>query len=126
MARHYKKWAEHSSRWQRQARKEGLTPQRWDGWLKLSPSTRNETNPRKYAAGQSVAQQRRERKEQLAAQRIASATPRGSRPSVIQRNVKRMSDTDLEWTLKASGKDIRQRASQKSVTGYPSNPWWYR
>jgi hypothetical protein len=124
VARHYKKWEEHSPRWQREARKGGLTPQRWNGWLKLSEKTRKETDPRKYAKGQTVAAQRRERKERDAAARIKSVSKR-SRISTIQRNVSRMKEDDLDWTLKATPEQIRKKASQKHVPGYAVNPWWY-
>lgn len=125
MARHYKKWEDHSPRWQREAKKSGLTPQRWNGWLKLSDKTRKETDPRKYAAGKTVAAQRRERNEQLAAKKIAASGSRKARTSVVIRNVGKMTDADLQWTLKATSAQIRERASQKHIAGYATNPWWY-
>jgi len=103
-----------------------MTPQRWNGWLKLSDKTRKDSDPRKYAAGQSIAAQRREKKQQEAVKKVRAANPQAARTSVIQRNVQKMSDKDLEWTLKASPQQIRERASQKHVQGYATNPWWYR
>lgn len=104
-----------------------MSPKRWNGWLKLSEKTRKESDPRKYAAGKSIAAQSRERKESLAAKRIKQAVPNG-RTSVINHNVQRMTDKDLDWTLKASPKDIKSRASNKTYkTNYGgTNPWWYR
>ena len=126
MARHYKKWEDHTPRWQREQSRKGLSQKRWNAWLKLSEKTRKTTDPRQYASGKGIADQRRERKIQQAVARIRSATPQSARTSVIQNNVRKMSDKDLEWTLKASPKSIRQRASNKHVQGYPTNPWWYR
>lgn len=126
MARQFKKWADHSPRWQRDATRQGLIPQRWNRYQKLSENTRKSTDPRKYAAGQSVAQQRKEGRLQQAAQKIRDAAPVTSRKSVIERNVKRMTDKDVAWTLKATPDKIRNRAGQKHVAGYHTNPFWYR
>jgi len=125
MARYYKKWEDHSRRWQRENSRKGLDKNRWNSWLKLSDQTRKQSDPRKYAAGKSIAAQRREKKEQLAAQRIKDAAMRTARTSTINNNVHRMTDSDLDWTLKASKNAIRNRAAQKNVPGYARNPWWY-
>ena len=124
MARHYKRWEDHSPRWQRQAKREGLTPQRWNGWLKLSDKTRKETDPRKYAAGVSVAGQRVERKREAAVNAIRKAMGLRQRKSVIENNVNQMKESDLDWTNKATARQIRQRAAMKKVPGYTRNPWW--
>src|SRR5689334_12368755 len=125
MARHYKKWEDHSQRWQREQSRKGLDKRRWNAWLKLSDSTRKHSDPSKYAAGQSIAAQNRERKEREAVKKIKSAATRHARSSTIVHNVHRMTDADLDWTLKASPNAIRKRASMGKVTGYPKNPWWY-
>lgn len=125
MARYYKKWEDHSPRWQREQSRKGLDQSRWNAWLKLSDNTRKQTNPSKYAAGQSIAGQRRERKEKEAAKKIEASATRKGRSSTIAHNVKRMTDADLDWTLKASPQAIRKRASMAKVYGYPKNPWWY-
>jgi hypothetical protein len=126
VARYYKKWEDHSPRWQREQTRKGLSKNRWNAWLKLSDKTRKATDPSQYASGKSIADQRRERKIQQAVQKVKSANSQAARTSVIQRNVRKMSDKDLDWTLKASPKQIRERASKKHVQGYPTNPWWYR
>lgn len=126
MARHYKKWEDHSPRWQREQSRKGLDKKRWNAWLKLSEKTRKASDPRDYAAGKSISNQRRERKEREAIRKIKGISFTG-RTSVIIRNVKKMSDSDLEWTLKASDKQLRMRAGDRAVKtqygGY--NPWWY-
>lgn len=126
MARHYKRFEQHSQRWQREARKEGLTPQRWNGWLRLSDKTRKETDPRKYAAGHGIAAQRVERKQQLAERAIMRAAGNRGRKSSVHRNVGKMREGDLDWTIKTGPENIRKRASLKSVPGYAFNPWMYR
>ncbi len=123
MAR-YKRWEDHSDKWKRQATKEGLTASRWNGWLKLSAKTQKESDPRKYAAGQSVADQRNETKRGRAVEAIKRAMGVRQRESVIKANVARMSANDLDWTIKATPGQIRNRAGQKNVSGYQRNPWW--
>lgn len=128
MARHYKKWSEHSTRWQREQSRKGLDKKRWDAWLKLSEKSRKDTTPQAYSAGKSVANQRRERKEQLAVIRIKTATRGNSRTATIVRNVSRMTEKELDWTLKASNSQIAKRAGNKTLKGEGggNNPWWYR
>jgi len=128
VARHFKKWEEHSPRWQREQTRKGLDKKRWNAWLKLSDKTRKVSDPVKYASGSSITNQRRERKEQQAADKIRSVGGTNVRSSVVYRNVKRMTETDLNWTLKASHSQIVGRAGDKTVkTRYGDvNPWWYR
>jgi hypothetical protein len=125
MARYFKKWDDHSPRWQREKSRKGLNKNRWDAWLKLSDTTRKQSDPRKYAAGQSIAEQKRERKEREAVKKIESAATRKGRSSTVAHNVHRMTDADLDWTLKASPEAIRKRASMSKIVGYIKNPWWY-
>ena len=125
MARHYKKWEEHSARWQREQSRKGLSKGRWDGWLKLSDKTRKTSDPFKYASGQPIAAQRRERKERAAYDKIRQSSSRTARLSTIRNNVRKMSDADLDWTIKASPQAIRNRASKAKINGYHRNPWWY-
>ena len=125
MARHYKKWEEHSPRWQRENSRKGLDKSRWNAWLKLSNTTRKQSSPSKYAAGQSIAGQTRERKENEAVKRIQAAASRKARSSTIAHNVHRMTNADLDWTLQASPQAIRKRASMAKMSSYPKNPWWY-
>lgn len=127
MARHYKKWEEHSPRWQREQSRKGLDKKRWNAWLKLSDKTRKVTTPNAYAAGKSVANQRLEGKIKRATEKMLTVQFE-VRPAVVRRNVARMSEKDLDWTLKASAKAIRMRAGDKSVKNRynGSNPWWYR
>lgn len=126
MARRYKRFEEHSERWQKQARKEGVDPKRWNSWLKLSDNTRKATDPRKYGSGHTVSAQRIERKRALVERKMNDARLGIGRKAVVRHNVGRMLEKDLDWTLSASGQSIRKRASLKHVTGYDSNPWWYR
>jgi hypothetical protein len=123
----YKKWEDHSPRWQREQTRKGLDKKRWNNWLKLSAKTQKQSDPIKYASGKSISDQRRERKEREAVKRIKAVTF-DSRTSVVVRNVSRMSDADLDWTLKASPKQIKAKAGDKALKGRYGgvNPWWYR
>jgi hypothetical protein len=59
MAAQVKRFKDHSARWQREARKKGIDPAKWDRWRSLSPKVRKATNPAEYASGQSVRTQLR-------------------------------------------------------------------
>lgn len=127
MARFYKKWEDHSPRWQREQSRKGLDKKRWNAWLKLSEKTRRTSSPESYAAGKSIANQRREAKVQATIKKMIAAT-QAARLSTIKRNVNRMSDKDMDWTLKATTAAIRIRGADKSVKSQYGgvNPWWYR
>lgn len=126
MARYYKRWEEHSTRWQREQSRKGLDKKRWNAWLKLSNKTRKETSPNAYAAGKSVANQRRERKEIQAAKRIKAASRYKSRQASVERNVSKMTEQELDWTIKATDRQIRVKAGDKKLKGQRGgNPWWY-
>jgi hypothetical protein len=117
-----KSWDDHSDRWKRQAKREGLTPGRWNRWLRLSPKTRKETNPREYAKGESVPRQRRTKLEKGVIERLNQF--RGIRKSTVQHNVESLADKDLKWLNNAPVDDIRERAGRKRFSG-TSNPWFY-
>lgn len=59
MAAQVKRFKDHSARWQREARKKGIDPAKWDRWRTLSPKVRKATNPAEYASGQNVRTQLR-------------------------------------------------------------------
>jgi hypothetical protein len=59
MAAQVKRFRDHSARWQRDARKRGIDPAKWDRWRTLSPKVRKATNPVEYATGNTVRSQLR-------------------------------------------------------------------
>lgn len=126
MARYYKKWEEHSPRWQREQTRKGLDKKRWNAWLKLSDKTRKVTTPDAYAAGKSVANQRVEGKIRRAIEKMLKIQF-NTRPATVVKGVRSMSEKDLDWTLKASERSIRGRAKDKSIKNRYGgrNPWWY-
>jgi len=123
VARHYKRYEDHSERWKKQAQRDGITPERWNGWLRLSNKTRENTNPRSYGAGISIATQRVERKRELARKAMYRARKNVGRASYIDNNVRLMTEKELDWTISASTQQIRLKAQQKSVPGHGFNPW---
>lgn len=125
MARSYKRWEDHSPRWQREQSRNGLDKKRWNAWLKLSEKTRRTSDPVKYAAGTSVASQSRERKEATVVARLMKMSHK-ARLATIKAQVQRMTSKDLDWTLKATDGQIAARASRRKIDGYIRNPWWYR
>lgn len=126
MARYYKKWEEHSPRWQREQTRKGLDKKRWNAWLKLSNKTRKVTTPDAYAAGKSVANQRLEGKIRRVIDKMMNVQF-DVRAATVRHNARNMSEKDLDWTLKASPKAIRARAGDKSIKSKYGgrNPWWY-
>lgn len=126
MARHYKKWEDHSPRWQREQTRKGLDKKRWNNWLKLSEKTRKASDPSDYAAGKSIADQAKARKLDAAFKKLIALKPAGRPTAFIRRNVERMTEKDLNWTIKATPDQIRARARQKNIPGYVRNPFWYQ
>lgn len=120
-----KRWDDHSAKWRRQAIIDGLSKARWDAWFNLSPSARKDTDPRRYAAGQSVAQQRRSTIENAVTDKMLSLSAESSERT-IRKGIAEMSSRQLRWTLKADAHRIRRRATQGPSDTTTRNPWWYR
>ena len=118
-----KRWDEHSERWKRDALKSGLTPARWNAWFKLSPKSRKTTDPRKYAKGESVAQQRRKAAEQAAYANILNRIPY-ARPGTVKLGIKAMTAAQLRRAATVDRTGIVIAAARK--TGAARNPFWYR
>jgi hypothetical protein len=113
----WKSWGDHSDRWKKNARREGLDPNRWNRWRRLSPKTRKDTNPRNYAKGESIARQKRSKLEENVIKRMKENP--FARDSTIRHNVEKLTNRDLHWAEKASGEALRHRAAG-------SSSWWYR
>ncbi len=119
-----KRFEDHSARWQRQARKDGLDARRWNAWLKLSASTRKTTDPRQYAAGVGVSQQRTERARAAVLARFQNIFPKG-RTSTMRMSIAQMNQRQLRQALTDPPSRIQSRAKRKPAPG-DYNPWWYR
>lgn len=124
-----KKWSEHSVRWQRTARREGLSQRLWDRWLRLSARTRRRTNQRSYAAGKTVRTQILAPRRSEAVKKLAQAHGGGARLITIERGVKLMTAADLNRVMRMTigqlGIYAARRAAEPVPAGY-MNPWWYR
>ena len=120
-----KRWDEHSARWRREAQRDGLSRSRWDGYFKLNPKTRRQTDQREYAKGETVAKQRRVKAETAAINAMRLAHPHG-RNATMKRGIELMSMRELRWTSKASLLLLVVRAAQKPTNQRLRNPWWYR
>jgi hypothetical protein len=81
MAAQVKRFGDHSKRWQREARKKGIDPKKWDRWRQLTPKSRKVTNPADYGSGETVRHQIRKALLDAAVSRVADAhnTQRGAR-----------------------------------------------
>jgi hypothetical protein len=118
-----KRWDDHSPRWKREAVKQGLSKQKWDSWLKLSEKSKKIAAPREYAAGKSVAEQRRAKIETDVVEHMQATV--GGRIGTVRAGAAIMTSEQLRWTLKASAKQIRHRARTYKVSAGQRNPWWY-
>lgn len=118
-----KKWDDHSERWKREQTKKGLSKSKWDSWFKLSPKSKKVADPYKYAAGQSVAEQRVTKARAAALANMRRHFPQG-RIGTMKLGIDQMTSEQLRWTATASGARMRKRASAKPGTGQ-RNPWWY-
>lgn len=119
-------WEEHSRAWRAKASAQGMTRQKYNAWLHLSPETQKRTSQREYAAGKNVPQQRREKLERDALTNMLRAASGQARPSFVKKNISKMSNDELQWTIRATPNQIRYRAAKKNVPGHATNPWWYR
>lgn len=122
-----KPFRSHSERWQREAIRDGVDPKRWDRWTELSEKSRANSDPRKYAQGQSVPAQQRELKVSDLSAKINQAMPNiGDRTA--GRIAKRLPSRELNKLAKMDPNKrpayIRKRAAMRPEPGQ-SNPYWY-
>jgi hypothetical protein len=123
-----KTFEQHSERWQREARRDGITPSRWNRWIRLSDKTRRATDPRKYAQGESVAKQRLNTKREQAAAKILSVFKDSARAAAVRRGVQSMSTTQLNGVLRRDGSKLVEHVRQQARKNIPGqrNPFWYK
>ncbi len=117
-----KRFEEHSPRWQREQRRAGIDPKRWNQWLKLRPATRKGTDIRKYA-GHPPQSVRDQKLAGLRAAALANMSTKLTNPnmSLLRRNVGKMSAKQLRFAANASLKSLRTKAKQKT----PGNLFYY-
>lgn len=101
MAKQVKRFGEHSQRWQREARKQGMTARKWNKWRKLSEPTRKATNPYDYSKGKTVTAFRTEKKQQAVYDSLANVHKDNAkfRPRTVRERVKQMSLEQLNKIL---------------------------
>lgn len=120
----FKRWEDHSARWQREHSAAGETKAKWNRFLKLSGKTRKGANIREYAKGVSVPAQRKTKAVTTAITRMKSLG--FGREYVIERGAEHMTAVELRWTSTASIAQIKLRAGNKKYVRNGINPWWYR
>lgn len=124
-----KSWSEHSARWKREAVREGLSARRWDLWRKLSPKARADSDPRAYAQGKSVPQQRLERKQSTAIDKIMSVKAGVARRFTVARGVVMMDSDELHKINSMSPVKLDSymtRMARRKMQPGQHNPYWYR
>jgi hypothetical protein len=124
-----KPWDDHSERWKRQAKREGLDPKRWNAWIKLSPKSRAKSDPRRYAAGESVQKQNLDKLRRDAVNAILNAKGGDAREFTVRRGVQNLSNRELhkigQMPPGPLGDYITRKARQPMPPGQ-RNPYWYR
>ena len=129
-----KTWMEHSPSWRSKASAEGATRQRWDAWLKLSPTARKATSQRDYATGLTFTEAKRKHLKRITFLKMRKLSPRYIKDATINKRIESMSDDDLKWTADASLSEIKKRSAiQTKDRKFPDyqdanerNVWWYR
>lgn len=93
MASQVKRFGEHSQRWQREARRQGVTPAKWNKWRRLSPASRKVSNPTDYSKGKTVVQFRTEKRDQAVfdSLNLAHKGKEKYRPRTVRKRVGEMS-----------------------------------
>lgn len=124
MATRGKRFAEHSARWQRDARRDGITPARWNRWFTLTQATRRKVKQREYATGRTARDLIRESLEAQALRNFRRQVPI-MRESTVRRGLRLQSVRQLMWTIKAGARQLIARARRKPMPE-TINPWWYR
>src|SRR5262249_34126314 len=113
-----KRFEDHSIRWQREQRRAGIDPKRWNQWLKLRPATRKGTDIRKYAGHppQTVRDQKLAGLRATAVTNMLAKLPPSRNEAHVRKNVLRMSPRQLRFASKASGRDLQKKASREYKT----------
>lgn len=102
-----------------------MTPRRWNRYLSLPPDVQKQTDPRKYAAGQGIVQQRREQMVNAVVANYYRQLGRLIREKTVRRGASQMTARQLRWAAQASATELVGRASRKPQEG-ERNPFWYR
>lgn len=124
MQRFRKRWEDHSPRWQREHAKAGETKSRWNRFLKLSPKSQAVADPRKYAQGVSVGEQRAQGYYDRAFD-VMHVEMMGRKKTVVA-SLAMMTPEQIRWTAKATAAQISARARDPRyrVNGRPI--WGYK
>jgi hypothetical protein len=137
----FKKFSDHSARWQREKRNAGVTPQKWNAWDKLTPKSKKVTNPTDYGKGETVRDQVRAPLVDAAAQRVVNVmTAAGSRRdngkpldvAVAKKNLNHkgahVSAAQLRKMAKMSSRELGEMIDEANSRHYDSgdrSPFWY-
>jgi hypothetical protein len=125
-----KKFSEHSARWQREAKRDGLSAAKWDKWSKLSAKSRKASDPREYAKGKPVVVQARENKQSTVYKMLVQVHGSTGRPATIRRGVSEMSSAQLNRVMNMSPlsrlHDYIVKQARRPVHPGEFNPFWYR
>lgn len=122
MPRQIKRWEDHSPRWQREHAKAGESAKRWNGYLKLSEKSQKAAEPRRYAQGESVAEQRRSGYESAAFHTMAVEMM--GREASVRESLENMTTAQLRWTATATAAQISARARDKRYRNENGRPIW--
>lgn len=136
MAAQVKKFAEHSARWQRDARRKGIDPKRWDKWRTLSPKSRRQTNPYTYSKGQRVTEIVRSQLLDAATTKVVAVHNNQRNVQVrrlaVRRNLShpdaQMSNNRLRRLVNMTPQKLQREIDDSLSRNYSSgerSPFWY-
>lgn len=128
-------WSRLAQKTQKQYRAKGVTPQRYNAWVKTGKATKDKLAKRgvsreEFLTAPTTKVAVRANTEKRAADRLIALLPRVSE-SGVRRNVASMTPTELSIALTASRDKLRSLASRSAYkevdwSQQPVNPFWYR
>lgn len=128
-------WSRLTERTQKQYRSKGVTPQRYNAWVKTSQKTKSKLASKgisrnDFLTAKSTKEASRAASEKRAAARLVSVLPKAKEAN-IRKHVATMTPAELQIAIQARPDKLRSLASRQgyktvswSVT--PINPFWYR
>jgi hypothetical protein len=127
-------WSRLASSTQKKYRAKGVTPQRYNAWVKTGKATKEKLSRRgisrdEFLTAPTTRDVTRANTEKRAADRLLKVLPRASEKAV-RRNVTAMTPTELSIALTGSQTKLRVLAGKRADrevdwTSEPVNPFWY-
>lgn len=127
-----KRFEDHSERWKREARKDGIDAKKWNAWRNLSAKSRKATSPREYAQGKTVRTQIRDTRVRDAVNRVVRAANPDNfvNRAKLTRNIADLPMSEINKVNSfATDADLRRYMKQRNIKAKSdgtSSPYWYK